>query len=147
MAVHTAYPHTAILSLRIWETRGSSAKTTPIKLPIGVIGYGVSGFMVGSSERLVLSGCDNLPSHFMAKLQELLCPRELIYSSTVSILDEVGNGRNDIPSTPSFRPSNGDHLGGESEESMAHRYVSEVKEPDATQRRVGEIQRTRAQPC
>lgn len=79
MAVHTAYPHTAILSLRIWETRGSSAKIVPIKLPIGVIGYGVCGFMVNSGERMVLSGHVIIPSQFMAKLQELLYPRGEIY--------------------------------------------------------------------
>ncbi len=51
--IHIAYPHIAKLSLRIWEIRGNNAKTTPMKLAMGVIGYGVSPFMSGRCVGLV----------------------------------------------------------------------------------------------
>jgi len=44
-AIHIAYPHTARLRLRIWYIKGSNAKITPRKYPMGVIGYGVSPAM------------------------------------------------------------------------------------------------------
>ncbi len=59
-----------------------------MKLPMGVIGYGVSGFMPGSSEELVLNGRDVTHTvSFYRKVPEIAVPKEadLFFSSDYSV--------------------------------------------------------------
>ncbi len=48
--IHIAYPPHCEAELANLEIKGNNAKTTPMKLPMGIIGYGVSGFISGTSE-------------------------------------------------------------------------------------------------
>ncbi len=72
-AIHIAEPHTARVSFRIWEIKGNSAKMTPMKLPMGVMGYGVSPFMSAPGEGLVkMIRSRDRPNAFYTGIQKLL---------------------------------------------------------------------------